>query len=172
MKQCNFCYRALKKPDNPKTHNYKYCSTACRDKVAFIKNKESYIKRGGAEAQRDYIYKRKADLNMDSKMQCLICNKWYVQVGTHIVQIHKLTAREYRETMELEVKRGLTTGDYRALKANQVMTNGTVANLKLGAQYRFKKGEKVPVYVRSQQTRDKLAIARSKVGKWARIETE
>lgn len=90
----------------------------------------------------------------DDKIQCLICRRWFKQVGSHVVQAHGFaTARRYREAFGLDVKRGLTTGAYYLQKSNKVFENGTVDNLKAGAKYRFVKNDKkAGRYERSEQT--------------------
>ncbi len=152
MKFCKNCGKELVKPENPQIRNYSYCNVTCR-------RKKYYRDNGGAQFQRDYLYKKNGG-ESEEKIQCLICGLWYRQVGSHIVQVHKITAREYREVMKLEVKRGLTRGWYRELKGEQALENGTVDNLLKGAKFRFKKGDKVPVYERSKETLEKLARAR------------
>ncbi len=100
--------------------------------------------------------KRQEELkNNPDAIQCLICGRKYIQVGSHIFQTHHMTARKYREKFGLDVKRGLTQGGYRKLKADKVFENGTVKNLELGKQYRLKKGEAIP-YIRSKQTLERL----------------
>lgn len=150
MKRCKFCNKPLPKPDNPKTRNYTYCNIECR---------KAYYKPLHSEWQRKWKDKKHTQESED-RMQCLVCGRWYRQVGSHIFQRHGMTAREYREEYELEVKRGLTRGSYRELKAEQVFENGTVENLEQGAKYRFKPGDKVPEYKRSPETLEKLRRAR------------
>lgn len=140
----------------PKAHNIKYCSQLCRNRVY-------YRNRGGAEAQRDYIYKRKQADGRD-KIQCQICKKWYRQVGSHIVLMHKITAREYREAYGFDVKRGQLPEDYRRLKADQSVECGGVRNLKRGAPYRFVPGDKrAGKYKRSLETLARLKGNRFKI---------
>jgi len=149
MKECKFCYKPLEKPTNPNIRNYAYCNKVCRGKYYYQKN-------GGALAQREYYYKVHGG-ESDEKMQCLICSKWFRQVGTHIVQSHKMTAREYREEMGLDVKRGLTRGWYRQLKGDATIENGTVENLKAGKKFWFKLGdERAGRYQRSLMTLERL----------------
>lgn len=87
----------------------------------------------------------------------MICGGWFVQVGSHIYLTHKLTARQYREEFELEVKRGITTPEYRKLKGDLALENKTYENLKAGAVYRFKKGQQgIGTYKRSPITLERL----------------
>ena len=80
-------------------------------------------------------------------------------MGSHIVQRHGITARQYREEYELEVKRGTVPEWYRKLKGEQALKNGTFKNLEAGAKFRFKPGDKVGVYKRSPVTLERLANA-------------
>ena len=92
----------------------------------------------------------------DKKVQCLICNKWYVQVCSHVFQVHHLTGREYREQFDLEVKRGVLPKWYRELKGEIALDNGTYKNLKVGKKFWFKKGSKTA----GRYKRSPITIAR------------
>lgn len=128
-----------------------YCSDECRTK--FFNKKYA--------AQHTEWNRKRRDLEAtkpnSKKVQCLICKKFYVQVGSHIVQVHGVTAREYREAYDLEVKRGTVPEWYREMKGQTALENGTVENLKAGARYRFVKGDKrAGKYKRSPVTLDRL----------------
>lgn len=149
MKKCKQCGAELPPPTNPKTRNYKFCNKLCR-------NRFYYDQRGGAEAQREYAQRRLA--SDPAAIQCIICGKWYIQVGTHIWQYHHMRAREYRECFDLEVKRGLTKDWYRAEKGATALENGTFHNLENGAKYRFhKKDPLLGRYKRSPITLKRVA---------------
>lgn len=77
-----------------------------------------------------------------SKVKCLICGKYYYQVGTHIVQRHKMTARKYREIMDLPVKRGILPLWLRKVKHDHAINNKTANNLKAGKKFWYKKHDK------------------------------
>ena len=135
----------------------KYCNITCR-------NKAVYKRRGGAQAQRDYLDKRAA-LDPRAKITCFICFRRFRQVGTHIVQIHSITAREYRKECGFDVKKGQLPPDYRESKAKQAIDCGGVKNLKAGKKFLFKKGQKgVGKYTRSQETQIRLKIQGKKIG--------
>ena len=143
---CLTCKKPLVR-NSPRANNKKFCSLHCRNK--------SYQKRVSAWqlARND----RRASTPDPTKIQCLICGKYYVQVGSHVWNRHEMTAREYREYHDLEVKRGTTPAWYRELKGNQALENGTFKNLKVGARFRFKKGQKgVGVYKRSPITLERI----------------
>ena len=110
----------------------KFCSRKCRHKAESIRYKE-YQK----EWQR-----KKTGKYASNKKKCIICGRWYVQVGSHIVQRHKMTAREYREQFNLPVIRGIVPRWYRELKGNQALKNKTFLNLKAGQKYQYRKGDK------------------------------
>jgi len=145
MKYCLFCNKPFSDLKR------KYCSTKCRKKASNLKWLEyrtEYNRRKRALKAKD---------KQQGKVQCLICGLWYRQVGSHIVQVHKMTAREYRERFELEVKKGLTTPDYRKIKGDLAIKNKTYKNLEAGKKYRFKKNQKgIGTYKRSLITLEKL----------------
>ena len=148
--KCVVCGKKLTpKLNNVGGNRKKYCSLHCRN--AFY-----YKKRGGADYQREYFYKRNQDGR--PKIKCEICGKYFRQVGTHVVQIHKITARQYREEYGFDVKKGQLPEDYKELKAKQAIECGGAVNLiTYGKKYWFKKGQKgVGVYERSPQTMERL----------------
>ena len=143
---CKICGKPL-----PNARYRTYCSTQCRNKRNNRKNAEKSLE--WQRARRDKI----ASKPSKTKCQCLICGKWYVQVGSHAYQVHGMTGREYREHFELEVKRGVVPEWYRKLKGDQALDNKTYKNLENGAKFRFKKGQEgVGVYKRSPETIKRL----------------
>ena len=138
--------------DGPLPKGYRtYCSDICRNYATNQRHSKDHT--DWQRKQRD----AKASRPSKDKIQCLICGKWYRQVGTHIVQVHKMTAREYRKEYGFDVKRGQLPKDLRQLKREQVFENKTVKNLKVGKKFWFKKGQKgVGVYKRSAQTMERL----------------
>lgn len=124
-----------------------YCSSQCRNKFYNKKYRKQ---------QQQWATNKRAEYAPD-KIRCLICGKWYYQVGTHIWYKHKMTCREYRIMQGLDVKRGLLPSFLRELKAKQVFENGTVHNLKAGEHFWFKMGDKqAGRYERSEQTMQRL----------------
>ena len=145
-KDCKTCGGPL-----PNARFRTYCSTKCRNKANNIKYAKNNVE--WQRKKRD----KEAEKPSDRKCQCFICGKWYVQVGSHIYQVHKMTAREYREKFELEVKKGITPTWYKKLKGDQALDNETFKNLEKGAKFRFKKGQEgVGVYKRSPVTMERL----------------
>jgi len=146
---CKMCGKEL-----PNAKFRTFCSKECRNRSYNIKQAESGYSTDWAKAKRDKI----ASVPDENKCQCLICGKWYVQVGSHVRQVHGMTAREYREYFDLEVKRGTTPKWFRKMKGDQALKNGTYKNLDIGAKYRFKKGQKgVGKYERSPITLERLS---------------
>lgn len=149
MKTCKQCQKEIIRT-SPRANNVKFCSLLCR-------NRFNYQKNGGAEAQREYIYKKKYETMDKEKIQCQVCGKWYRKVGAHIVQVHKITAREYREKYGFDVKRGQYPEDLKEILREHVVENETIKNLKKGKKYWFKKGQEgVGKYKRSEQTMARL----------------
>ena len=133
-----------------------YCSELCRNKRNYLVVKAKLGPYEMNRRQREYLYDRQMK-NSKPKIQCLICNKWYRQVGSHVVQVHKITAREYREAFGFDVKRGQLPDDLRKHKGQQVFDNGTVRNLKAGQKFWFKNNQPgVGIYKRSEQTMERL----------------
>ena len=150
--KCNLCKKSFK----PEYNNMKYCSGVCRRKTHYAKF--------GARYQRD-IADKLSIKPAKNKIQCLICGHWYRQVGTHIVLRHEMTAREYREHFNLEVKKGMLPPDYREFKAQQCLENGTWKNLKVGKKFWFKKGSKIAGhYKRSPITLERLRHLKQNYG--------
>lgn len=137
LRTCPFC----KQPFEVRSNSQVFCSVKCRNKNLWCNN--SRYEPG--------------------KIQCLICKLWYRQVGSHIVQTHGITAREYRQEYGFDVKRGQLSEELRELKSKQVFENGTIENLKLGKKYRLKKGQ-VLHYKRSKQTMERLREQGKKIG--------
>lgn len=68
-----------------------------------------------------------------------------------------MTAREYREYIGVDVKKGLLPDDLRKLYGEQALENGTYKNLKAGHKYWFRTNDpRAGKYKRSQQTYERL----------------
>lgn len=128
-----------------------YCSTKCRQRYYNQKNADKSLE--WQRKRRDEIAKTPSK----NKCQCLICGRWYIQVATHIYQVHGMTGREYREHFGLEVKKGTVPEWYRKKKGDQALENKTYKNLEKGSKFRFKKGQDgVGAYKRSEITLNRL----------------
>ena len=113
----------------------KYCSNVCSN---FASNSKKY---------------RIVD---DKKIPCAICWRYFTKPWAHVYNYHWMTARKYREQYGFDVKRGQVTDEHRELLASNVVSNGTIENLKVGERYRFKQWCPVPKYKRSKQTLERL----------------
>ena len=144
-KQCNKEFT----PDNPQTRNVKFCSKECREKFYYHNYRKGY-----AQAKRgEYA---------PNKIKCALCERWYVQIASHVQQVHGMSAREYKEHLGLDVKRGLILEDYREVK-RETQDPKTLQNLNKGKKFWFKKGSTTAGrYKRSKQTMERLR----KQGKW------
>lgn len=136
-----------------------YCSAKCRTRKSTIKDRE--YRTEWQRKRRDEI----AKIVSSNKIQCLVCKKYYVQVCSHIVQVHKMLAREYKENYGLDVKRGRLPTWYRKVKAESVFENGTVNNLKAGKKFWFRKESKTAGrYKRSDETIERLKVQGKIIG--------
>jgi predicted nucleic acid-binding Zn ribbon protein len=113
-----------------------FCSKKCRTKDINNRHYKSQVE--WTRRKLDRI----ASIPDSRKVKCLICGRYYEQVGTHIVQRHKITARKYRELENLPVKRGILPLWLRKIKADAAIQNGTVNNLMAGKKNRYKKHDK------------------------------
>jgi predicted nucleic acid-binding Zn ribbon protein len=146
-KDCLICGGSL-----PTPRFRTYCSKKCRDK-------NFNLKYASERAKWQIEYKnKKALLPSPLKIQCKDCSRWYVQIGTHVIQRHGYSsAREYKQAHGLDVKRGVVPNWYKEMKGEMVFDNGTVANLEAGAPYRFVPGDpRAGDYERSEQTMERL----------------
>lgn len=143
--KCAVCGKTRVSKTNGNTP--KYCSIHCRNVVA-------YHERGGADYQREYLARRRSETyNKKELIKCELCGKFFRQVGSHVYMTHGILARDYREALGFDVKRGQLPVDLKELYAAQVFENGTVENLKKGEVHWFKKGQEgVGIYKRSNQT--------------------
>ncbi len=148
--KCIVCGKEYPKPKYNKTRSH-YCSETCRNKF-YNRKYQAY------RTEQNRLKKiEEAKISSPDKIQCLICGGWYRKVGSHVWNSHKMTAREYRKLVGLDVKRGLLTDKAREVMREHVFENGTVNNLKAGEINWFKKGQKgVGVYERSPQTLERL----------------
>ena len=128
-----------------------YCSDTCR--VRHYNKKRYKYQVEHARRKRD----KEAEKPAKNKIQCLICGRWYRQVGSHITQVHKITAKDYRRDFGFDVKKGQLPEDYRQLKAAQAIECGGYLNLKRGKKFWFKRGQDgVGVYHRSNETIERM----------------
>lgn len=144
--KCKQCHKTFI-VKNDKVRNIKFCSQLCRNR--------SYQSR-----VNEWATKRRDEMAIpgENKIKCLVCKRWYKQVGSHVIQRHGFeTARDYRIHYGLDRKSGLTTGDYRELKSRQVFVTGNIKNLNKGKKYWYVVNDpRAGRYVRSKQTMERL----------------
>lgn len=110
-----------------------FCSKTCRQKETNRRTRD-YQRKWQQDKRGEYA---------EGKKKCIICEKWYVQLGTHVIQAHEYdSAREYREDNHLPLKRGIVPKWYRKLKGDLAKKNGTYKNLKAGKKFWYEKGDK------------------------------
>jgi len=130
--------------------NRTYCSKKCRGRANYLKAKENGYHKNW--------FRKKSGKFEEGKIQCKICGYWYRQLGSHVVQRHEMTAREYRIEFGYDKKTGksILSKDLHELYGRQALENKTYKNLESGRKYRFKKGDKIGVYERSKETLERL----------------
>ena len=131
-KPCKNCGGSVER--GPSANNKIFCSAACRNESSYNNGKDK-LRWTKANTKTALL---RAEFS-PGKKKCMMCGGWYVQVGTHIVLIHGLTAKEYRIQFDLPLKRGITGAAYRKRKADKAIANGTINNLKKGKKMRYKK---------------------------------
>lgn len=62
----------------------------------------------------------------DGLIQCLECGGWFRSIWSHLVRVHGLTAREYREHHDLPKSHKLASNDLRAAQSG--LTKGMFAD--------------------------------------------
>lgn len=125
---CKICKGKL-----PKRHR-NYCSKKCRGKEYYQRYKEY---------QREWQRQQRGTYAAWKK-KCIICGKWYVQMGSHVTWTHKITAKDYRKMYDLPLKHGIVPKWYRELKGQIAKENKTYLNLltSKSKRTRFRKNEK------------------------------
>lgn len=129
-----------------------YCSKICRTKATNKKHRKYQ------SAWQEKAYQKRLLKSGKELIPCLVCGKKYIQVGSHVVQVHGFeSCREYREYFDLDVKRGVVPDWFRKIKGDQALENSTYLNLRKGRAYWFKPGDKkAGRYVRSHVTMERL----------------
>jgi len=115
----------------------KFCGSVCRNRFYALKY---------ADYRAEYQRKKRDNLHTKSNghdLQCPICGNWYVQLITHVIQIHKIDNLTFREEFNLPLKVGIVPKWYHNLKKDITIANKSyksIAGKKLGAK-EFKKGD-------------------------------
>jgi hypothetical protein len=86
-----------------------------------------------------------------------ICGRWCKDLVRHITRFHKITSREYKKMLGLDMNESLMSEDTKSKLRNAVKMYGTDRNLLLGEPYILKKGKStIQKYKRSEQTKQRL----------------
>ena len=90
-----------------------------------------------------------------------ICGKWCKSLSQHIVRHHKITTREYKKLLGLNLTLPLVSRDMQEKWREANKKYKLYANLKKGKAYRLKKGRTtIQHYKRSEQTKKRLRTLR------------
>jgi len=148
--KCCLCGCRAKLPTSGRNWTRRrYATISCRNRVTNRRWREYHN-----DWQRRRWRQRTAEKWPDSLVKCLDCGEKFAQLGTHVIAKHGyLSARDYREAHQLELKRGLTKGGYRRLKSKQVKITGNICNLEAGARYRFVTGDGRPQLANANRSR-------------------
>ena len=93
----------------------------------------------------------------------VICGRWSKDLVRHITRQHKIPARMYKKLLGIDFSEPLMSEDTRNKLRDINVKHKTYKNLERGVKYRFKRGvSDVQDYERSEQTRSRLRILRSK----------
>lgn len=91
-----------------------------------------------------WMNKQRAMKYPDALIECEICHRSFVKLGSHIVQTHKMTSREYKLMFGYPVKKGLVKGSfYEQQRSQNAVQKGVMEFTKKGREYIFKKGSEV-----------------------------
>lgn len=95
---------------------------------------------------------------MSELLECKICGRFFKHLGVHVWLKHGITAREYKQSLGLDVGLPLITTDVSIKLSQSAYRNGMDKKLKtLGTQTRFIKGSGWKGnYKRSKQTMEQL----------------
>lgn len=140
MKNCMICNKPLPKPENPKTHNFKYCNKKCR-------NKAHYLKFNTPEQQNERRQKMLLSKGIGLK-RCLECEKWFVKPIAHAWQIHHMNEAEYKQKFDLPLSKGVIPVEHKELLHNLALENKMDEQLrKVGVRTRYKKNDPKAIMV-------------------------
>jgi len=99
-----------------------------------------------------------------------ICGKWCRSLARHITKHHKITTRQYKQLLGLDVTKSLICQEMKIKLRRAIKDRGAEMYLKKG-QYLKKGFNKVQKYKRSIQTRKRLLKSLDKAHKVRRQKT-
>lgn len=95
----------------------------------------------------------------DGRME--ICGNWYKNLAKHITRHHKISTREYKKMMGLNLNLPLVCKDMQRKWREANKKQKLYLNLEGGIPYRLKRGRvTIQNYKRSEQTKTRLRILR------------
>jgi ROS/MUCR transcriptional regulator protein len=68
---------------------------------------------------------------MSGLIQCLECTRWFRAIGSHLVRVHGMTTREYRQRHDLPASHKMASDDLReaqSLLNRRMIADGTLNN--------------------------------------------
>lgn len=71
----------------------------------------------------DHPYYGRIAKSPDGRLICHICGQPFVKLGSHVVQKHGMTSRQYKQMFGLDVGRGLITNEHKEHLRGCVMRN-------------------------------------------------
>lgn len=98
------------------------------------------------------------------KLKCLLCNKKYNHLGSHIFHAHGITAKEYKEKFELPYNLALISEEVKKKKQEAFKKDRKKYLKNLTKEYRFKKGQSRKRRI-SQTERKKFIAQIKKINK-------
>lgn len=149
IKICLHCSKDI--TINKYGNNKKYCSVKCRHDASYESRRRSWVK---------FNYKLSIIKGMPAtdKIECLICHLFYYKPMSHAWQKHGISAREYKNSFELEQK-GLIPENAKkhlrvlAYKHREIVIDKNLT--KKGVNTRFTVGH-TRTYIRKAITIEKL----------------
>jgi len=116
----------------PRDNNKKFCSVRCRNKALW--------QRVGKE--RTIASRAKWGAYAEGKIQCKLCDRWYVKPMAHVWQQHNMTEQEYKEYFDLPLSKGIIPEEHRQLLSRLALENDMDKQLmRAGRRTRYIKGD-------------------------------
>ena len=99
-----------------------------------------------------------------------ICGRWYRNLSRHIIKHHKISVRQYKQLLGLDLTKSLISERMKAKLRKAIIKYGSDKNLEKGKDTRFKKGSsRIQHYKRSIQTKKRLLESLDKAHKQKRV---
>ena len=118
MTQCKECNKEIVRT-SPRANNVKYCGVVCRNKYTYRRNK-------GTHNDSNAIAHAKTAEYAEGKIQCKLCNGWFMKLGAHTYQYHDVTTAEYKEMQGLDRCANMIHKDLKTKLQDNVMKNKSI----------------------------------------------